>query len=335
MTIDGTATDGPYMIVPVQVGNAAPILALVDTGSYGLRVLSSAVPESALTALTDVPVTATFHSGGVVNGVVATAPVTIGGMTTENPIPIEWVESFGCTSSQPDCPNKGATLDTYSFSGSSTRTQAILGLGMRSSDPSPGSGLIIGNPIAQMPGHPAFAIKAPAYGSFPTVGTLAIAPSDTSSFAQYGLPSVPGGLSDGTPNWNDFAIPACVNDQTTPALSFCGPSVFDTGGAVTQIELTAPPDVPDAGHEKSNSTTFTSIAWAPNTDVSFVVGESSDPIAHYSLVISKSPANGRDAIVTEPAYASQPLINLGTMIFFRFDVLFDQEHGIVGLAPKG
>ena len=42
------------------------------------------------------------------------------------------------------------------------------------------------------------------------------------------------------------------------------------------------------------------------------------------------PAVGIDATQTDSASGDTPLINLGTSLFFRYQVLFDPANGVVG-----
>jgi hypothetical protein len=50
-------------------------VALLDTGSSGLRVIAGAVPSSALASTTTMPTSNEYHSGVIVDGVVAMATV--------------------------------------------------------------------------------------------------------------------------------------------------------------------------------------------------------------------------------------------------------------------
>ena len=294
--------------VPIQIGDAPPIDAFFDTGSSGLRILADAVPDSAL-ALTTKSVFYSYHSGLLITGVVANAKVSLGSRSTPMPIPLMLVQQVGCTK---PCDAAGKTPADYTFFGG---YKAILGVGMRSSASAEG----VGSPIAKLEGHPAFIVHSPDYGGLS--GTLELSPADATvaSFSSYTLEasSPPAPLPDGTPSWNDRGIPSCVHDLSAK-VDYCIPAELDTGNPPTYIEWPA--------HTDPTTTTLPS-----GTAVQVVIGPADTPLGMYGYTVGATPRPGIDEVEIESA-TGKGFMNLGTAIFFHYDVLVDPQRGIEGLA---
>ncbi len=287
----------------VQLGDAAPFEALVDTGSSGLRVLPGVVPDDAFADTTSVRVNASYHSGLALDGVLAHATVSLAGLATPEPIPVMRVDAVGCTTEHPDCDAAGRSAADYTMFGG---YRAILGLGMRTTATS----AAIGNPIAQLTGHPAFVVRAPGYGG--TTGVIAIGAAPT-GFAIMELPALADSspLADGTPAWDDRAVPVCV-------LQFCAGAILDTGAPPIELLSAA-----FTGAETTSPT---------GEEITIAIGDA--PFERARFVIGSPPRAGVDKVVIGPRTGTD-MINLGTWIFFRDDVLFDQTAGRIGLAPHG
>ena len=214
--------------VSVQVGDAPPFDALLDTGSGGLRLVPGAVPDSAFTQILSEQVQGVFGSSLAVNGRIAMATVNIGGLVTPAPIPVMHIDSFDCASADPSC-NVDTEVMSH-FSGFS----AILGVGMRNSDETP----VVGNPIVQLTGQPPFIIEAPPFPG--GMGTLRISPAaaETTGFTPFQLASDTRELflANHTPAWNDEEVPTCVNDKTN-GMQYCAGGFYDTGTPFTIISL--------------------------------------------------------------------------------------------------
>jgi hypothetical protein len=305
-----TTADGTLRFsVQVQVGDAPPFAALLDTGSAGLRVLPGTVPDDAYESISSEDVVASFHSGIGVAGVVALARVTLGDRATLSPIPVMRITTVGCTKISTYCEAEGNDRDAFDGFG------AILGVGMRS-----GSCSRIGNPIAQLRGHPSYIVKAPAFGG--TSGTLELGPpeSETASYGTIDLQQDAelSNLPDGTLSFHDDQVPVCLRDETSGA-SFCSGGMLDTGSPETQVEW---PSFTD------------SMTLPPGDRVSVTIGKKSPPAATYAFTIGADPKPGLDEVVVEGADGDASVVNLGTAVFFRQSVWFDQPHGRIGLTPR-
>jgi hypothetical protein len=302
---------GERFVVPIQVGDAPPFDALLDTGSWGLRVRPGVLPDSAYQA-TDTQVAYGYGGDLSIYGIVALARVTFGTRSTAAPIPIMIIQQSACPPDTGCDPEQ--VLDAH-FSG----LAAILGVGMRTDAFDYG----IGNPIAQLPGHPPFVVHVP--GAESTTGVLRIGalPSDPTAFTTYALSPFAGGppLHDGTPAWNDVAVPTCVDVEPTNA-SYCLPSLWDTGDPTAYI---AWPGEPSPYVMQLPLGSAVNITLGPNTPA---------PVS-YGFLVGPDPTPGVDLVVVEPGGGQQPYINPGIGLFFHYDALFDQERGVVGLAANG
>ena len=293
--------------IMVQVGDAPPFEAMVDTGSTGLRVLPGVVPDSAFASITSHITHITFGGKLTVSGPTALASITIGSLTTPEPIPVMLIQDESCG---PDAPNCSPAAEVQShFSGFS----AIIGLGLGNSSLTP----VIGNPIAQLPGQPAFVIQAPPFpgGS----GNLRIAPSLTEigSFKTFQLePGTLLPLQNGVQSWDSSSTPMCVNDMTH-GIDYCAGVLLDTGAEPVDIKW------PDQ--------TSASMDLPSGTDVSVSIGPAYAPIADFSFTVGAAPKSGLDRVQVESTTGANE-INSGTAPFFLYDVLFDQAHGVVGFA---
>ena len=306
----GSAVDVPMAITPVgsdgamrfsiniEIGDS-PLDVLLDTGSTGLRVMPGAVPDSAFACATTIASTYSYKSGLQLDGVVARATITIGGVATPAPIPVTYTDSVTCAPVNPDCVADG--LSGF---------HAILGIGLRN------GAAAVGSPIAQLPGQPSFVVHAPGYDA--GSGTLTIGPNDTSAFMTLQLPAASddGTLANGTPAWDDhYGIPTCLDDVTA-GVDYCEPAMWDTGNPAITI------DWPPAADNSE---------LAVESQIAVTIGPPAAPIDSYAFTVGTQPVPGIDEIDVEPA-DGEGFLNLGTALFFRADALFDPLHGIVGLA---
>jgi hypothetical protein len=178
-------------------------------------------------------------------------------------------------------------------------------------------------PIVQLPGHPAYILKAPPFGG--DAGTLRIAPTaeDLAPFQTLQLTRLNGDLElqGGIPAWDDTAVPVCVTDTTTTSTSYCAPALLDTGTPSSDIQW--------------EPYTGTAGTFATGSNVQVQIGSPSAPVGDYTFVVGTAPQAGLDLVNLFPAGAnSKSSINLGTAVFFRYDVYFDQNSGALGLASK-
>jgi uncharacterized protein DUF3443 len=298
--------------VPIRVGSVS-LNVLLDTGSSGLRIVTGAVPDQDFDRVTTTPVIYSYHSGLLIQGVVAYASVAIGSRSTPAPIPVMIVQQASCSAAKPDCGASGLPPGDLTFFGP---YKAILGIGMRSTPLDEQ----VGSPISQLEGKPAFVVRSPSYGG--TAGTLELAPaaSEVEAFETRALPLLDSGapLANGTPAYDDrYGLPACLADETS-GVDYCVPAELDTGNAPTYIEWPM--------HGSAPTTEL-----PPGDKLEVTIGPASAPLERYAFTVGSSPKPGVDEVLVESA-SEEGFMNLGTVVFFHYDVYFDPEKGVVGFG---
>ena len=213
--------------VSVRVGGGMPIEAMLDTGSFGLRVMARAVAPTQYEA-TGITRGYGYSSGVVLLGPLARAVVAIGEATTGAPISIQVVQSVGCGQANPACPASRLAPGDYGIGGDGLRREgfdAILGLSMRGSE-APGAAV---NPLSVM-GSRRWIVVLPGPGSA-APGRLIINPGvgDLAGFHPVQLRSLPA-RADGRPQVVDSEIPSCP-DKPLEQQSSCAPMMLDSGAA--------------------------------------------------------------------------------------------------------
>ena len=286
---------------------------ILDTGSAGVQVLGSALPPEALAAiqLGSTAFQEEFESGVVASGVVGKATVTLGNRTTPQPISVFVFQSLRCLSGA-SCSADAGSLSDVLFDG----YPAIVGVGFRNAAASVAG---VGSPIPQLPGQPAFVVEVPGFTA--TSGTLHIGPTpdELAAYASVQLGPNAGSapLSNGTPAWDDTAIPACVDDLTA-SVDYCAGALLDTGAPFTALFW--------AGQ----STVTTDIP--PGSMMSVTIGDAGDPLEQFDVTVGDPPQAGLDEfILLPPAPGLRNTVNLGLTPFFRYNVYFDQAAGRIGL----
>lgn len=298
-----TSLDGVQFVIDLQIGDAPPIRGILDTGSSGIVIAPGAPQEtvSAL-ALSDAGTFTTSYGGGITaTGVFANARVAFGALATQLPIQVAFAQQLSQA-----LPDGGSALQSLLYG-----YPAIVGVGMRNDATSSGD---FGNPIVQLPGNPSYIVEAPDAGG--TTGTLRIGPlpSELSSYETLQLMALPQALGNGVPTWSDDLLPACMTDETT-GEQICAGAYLDTGtpGVIVGWPGYLGPTL-----------------LPPGSQVSIAIELAVPPIAPFSIS-AVSSGQGSDTFAIVPS--SNGNIGLGTPIFFRFNVLFDQMDGRVGLQP--
>ncbi len=93
----GTIPIGVRFALQFGIGDAGTIGAYLDTGSYGIQLIQSAVSPAVIASLSGIgtaPVTEEFEGGIEATGVIALAPVTFGNLTTPAPIEILLIQKL-------------------------------------------------------------------------------------------------------------------------------------------------------------------------------------------------------------------------------------------------
>jgi hypothetical protein len=296
--------------VPVRVGNSDVIQALLDTGSTGLRVLPNAVPQDTYTSTGFASLYA-YGSGDVLSGVIATAPVSIGGAVTDAAVPIEMVNAVGCSTARPDCGAAKVALNDYGIGGDGIAGQgfkAILGISLM---PATGAGYT-DNPLLHI-GAKRWILDLPEPGSAAD-GALILNPDDgeLQGYQLFHLTPLAAAMPGQDGGWQDL-LPGCLNNVSTDQ-SICGATMLDTG---------TPGVIAYHGSDRAP-------LWSPgdNTALQFATGGSGN--LSFSFAADRFPGSG---LLREPDNGQLTLV-AGMLPFFAYSVFYDAANGVMGLKPR-
>jgi hypothetical protein len=213
--------------VPVHVDGGRVIEAMLDTGSFGLRVMHFVVSPQQYQAM---PVVRRyqFASGVVLEGMLAKADISIGDAKTDAPVVIQIVQSVSCAALKPDCPAARLDAADYRIGGDGLPLKgftAILGLSMRSpAAPTPAL-----NPLDFI-GDRRWIIVLPRPGDA-APGKLIINPDphDIDGFQTFSVLLHPSSDAAGSSRaLRESQMPGCLDAQA-PDQDDCQPVVMDTG----------------------------------------------------------------------------------------------------------
>jgi hypothetical protein len=293
--VTAVTTDiGPVLIVDVAIG-AKTLNVLVDTGSYGLRLVASQVPPDAVRRTGPAP-QFSFATGVKVSGDLAQASVQIGGQQTAGPMPIELVTDTSCDPGRPDCPAANGKKPIM-FGG---QYDGIMGVSMR-----PVEGLV--NPLWRLPdglGH-AFAVHYDPAGA----STILLGEPEAGYNLVHLDKGTPTNVPDAPPPWIP-SMPVCFTEAALPGGQTCGATAFDTG--TTTIQIVAP-----AAHN-SDVPAGTAIEMSVGQGAfshTYTTG-----LGARAEIIASSPSRSQ-SIAGLPSYAAA-------------DVRYDLVAGTIGFRPR-
>jgi hypothetical protein len=285
--------------MPLMVGNNL-LYAGVDTGSVGLRVLESAITDKTGITITAESESYSYQDGVSLTGLVATAPVTIGGVT-EN-IKFMVITNVSCLAQIPDCPK-----NAFIASGRAGLMGISLYIG--------GSTHGVWNPLSQLPGALANGFYLDGNRSYPGL-TIGLSSDKVTRFDYIDLQPITQPESNPAPYslWN-VNLPARVeypSKDGTIALSQTGSVLYDTGTAAytiynvgTQEQGTFP------NHTQINQKQ--QLNGNKSFDWSFATG------SEYYIDSAVKVANSFPLVV-----------NTGNIPFITYDILYDVESGKMG-----
>lgn len=305
-----TISDGTIRYsVPVSIGGGPPIDAMLDTGSFGLRVLATALRPDQYTS-TGTERRYPYGSGAVLRGPIAKASVALGSASTEARIGIQVVTSVGCASERPHCPVSKIPASQYGIGGDGFAGEgfkAILGVSLRRAPAATGAN----NPLADIVDS-SWIINLPRPGeAAPGDLILDPAPEETAGFTAFQLQPQAGETGDGA-GWMDARLPGCL--KLGGAEPVCAPTLLDSGapGVVLMTE------------DVSSSSTGTGVP----ASLSFSEGTADVGAA---FVTGSDPAT---TIKREPPRQFGPRIMAGSVPFYMLSVLYDAKHGTIALKRR-
>ena len=298
----------PFVNIKV---NGKLVKVVFDTGSSGLRILSGALhnlmPDSSV-ARVSYTYGDNVHSLGI-RGVVVKAEISFENLKTLSPVNIMSIDStrYGRHEAWT------ATGDSAVIHSNHFRDcAAIMGVGLRGRLK---SGAVV-SPLRQIPGNGKFIIMFPAYGN--TKGAVIInpTPADETGFVYFQLPAGEPGVVLPGHGWPDNQLPGCI--AINDAMEYL-PTMLDTGNPDIQIFS------PDYERER---------AVPPRNYITMQIGGARDTtVVKTGFNIGDDRVRGKDFIYMTNTTKEKRLV-FGMRFFFEFDVLYDQQNGIVGIRKK-
>ena len=288
--------------VPIRVGGLAMDAGL-DTGSVGLRVLDRAI-AGAQVEQTSHSTTYSYAIGTRFKGVVAHADVGFG--TLSGPATIDVIEKIDCRPDKPACPAAHADPATFGVQGDGLAGEgfpAILGINMGDDE--------VANPLSQL-GVKRWIVDLPKPGDT-APGKLILNPTADEMAGFVMLPIVRG-LGDSSGGAHD-AVDGCLRDLKSRE-TVCGALMLDSGAPGIRV-VSAEPGKP----------------WPEGDPAQIVFVKDGKPALVMDFAVDRRDEASHFATEEDPQMRV-PHLYTGLTSYFAFDVLYDPQHGQVGLKPR-
>ena len=290
--------------VPVQVGGTT-LMAALDTGSTGLRILPGALAagDAAVTAEAE---TYGYASGSRYEGVVGDALLAIGGAQGRGPVHL--IRSIGCFAYLPHCPASRTTREKYGIASDGLPNEgfkAILGIDM-----APGR---VGNPLRFL-GAQRWIVELPRPGE--GQGRLILNPTRAETEGYIMVPlAAPyahergGGLHD--------AVPGCLSNPVARARA-CGVVLMDTGAPGLAVANGA------LGPEP----------WPEGAAATLELFDTTGGLAVREALTIGQRDQGTALTYRRETRVFGVVIYAGIAPYFAYSVLYDPRRQTIGLKPR-
>jgi hypothetical protein len=278
---------------------------LLDTGSAGLRILSTAAGSFGLER-TATPSTVTFGDGTQFIGVLARAPFSLGGIQSREPVTVQLIDQVTCV----DALVSGCSETLF---GPGRPFAGILGTALdeRSSDRE------VFSPLTRLPGNfrSGYIIQTGGFNSTQGLFTMGLTDANTAGFNFRQFPQV-GTFPDGTPIWRDEALQAAYSISNTSIQNALSPTQFDSGSSDIFLNVSLLGAAPF-----STSTLPAGAEWRAILEGAF----------DYRIRVGFPITPSQDRIFVNGLLNKQLL---GMPLFFNADIAFDIERGRIGFRLR-
>jgi Protein of unknown function (DUF3443) len=283
--------------VEVALGSEHPVKVLLDTGSVGLRIYSSALPlhTGDGISVTHRHDSVRFGDGTRFSGSVAMAKVRIDGLSTVKAIPFQRVTSHTCTAG-PEC--QGYRADNVF---------GVMGIGLVDHGPP----MEEVNPLAALPG---------TYGHSWRIRVGSPITATSSGVLELGAPIPDSGTifaleASAHGGWNDM-LNVCwsVGNKVRVQL----PTLFDTGSWVARLrsKSLSPVLAPKLTPQYAPDSLEMRLSKCPSTN----------PFLTFSANQDLNP------VVLYPSGA--PLAVVGAPVFYSLEFTYDVQKGEIAVTPS-
>jgi hypothetical protein len=294
----------PRYTLPIKVGGTV-IEAGLDTGSTGLRILPGVLADADAKASSRGE-TYAYGSGAKYDGVGGEGVLAIGGL--EKTASLQLIQRVGCVERIPNCPASRVPQGRYGIQGDGLPGEgfkAILGTNLSQAN--------IDNPLVAL-GVRRWIVELPRPGE-DKPGRLILNPTDDEVRGYVMLPMIMadraprGGLHD--------AVPGCLTNTASKAKA-CGPLSLDSGAPGIQVANGGLGGQP----------------WPPGTPATISFYDAAGhPQAAEALTIGLRQHASHLSFNSQPRFEG-PAIYTGIAAYLGFSVLYDAEHGRIGLKPR-
>lgn len=305
ITVPMTYTlQGESMGLHMQIGVGNNLVYVgIDTGSVGLRVLESTLTDMTNITKTDIPLSYGYVDGVQLTGVVASAPIIIGGVSET--INFMLIESVSCSESSPNCPKE-------SFQ--SNGRAGLMGVNTSTGGTING----IWSPLGQLPGNLSSGFIVTGYVASPSM-TIGLTSSNTNNFSYVNLESVAQPNSNPAPYqlWNPvissgFSFPQPESTSNLTIQSESGLVLYDTG--TTYYTVYGIPESQSGLFESNGQiNTYQTLNTGNNFTWGFTIGNTG--------FVNAASKSAESLIIT---------VNTGNIPYTQLDILYNLESGSIG-----
>ncbi len=290
-----------YAVLMTAGGTA--IEAGLDTGSVGLRLLERAAGGMQIEA-TPRGTTYSYGIGTRFRGVAAETTLAFDALS--GPVPLQIIQKIDCRPDKPACPAAHADPANFGIQGDGLPGAgfvAIFGINMGEDE--------IANPLVKL-GVKRWLIELPKPGDT-APGKLILNPTaaETTGFIMF---PIIRGLGDSDTGAHD-AIDGCLRDLKTQK-TICGALMLDTGAPGIRVV--------SADREKP---------WAEGDPAQLILLKDGKPALWDAFTVGRREQASHFATEDDPQ-KRVPHLYTGLMPYFLFDVLYDPQHGEIGLRSR-
>lgn len=305
---------GMFFRVSLSLDGGKPFDVLLDTGSEGLRIFGSELPEESIPySMNEISTAHTVQFGfsELMTGPLVQTNVQMGEHEELNErMIIHWIEEFSCLYADPNCLFAEDSAPFFTDMG----IYGILGTSLRSGQESE-----LYNPFSQLPEPYSneYLIhwdKTSSTGSI-QLGSLYISEEIANQYTSISL-TPNGSLPNGMYAWEDDTIRGCFYANDTPIYAPCTELVLDSGSSA-DVVYTSDPD-PDW------------IDWdilAPGVQFTAQI----DDVFSYSFLVGHTPEPSIDLVFIDTV---EPFSLLGIRFFMENDVGYNLQTGEIVLKAN-
>lgn len=296
---DVRLSDGVHRYGVRIVVGGKPVLAGIDTGAAGLRLMPVAAEGAQIKAETTAE-SYGFGSGARLAGVVGRTKIEIGGLAGETSAHL--VQKVDCQAGRPNCP--GRLSLGYGFLGDGLPGEGFRVLLGGSMGPSS-----IDSPLAVV-GARRWIIELPTPGE---LGRLILNPT-TEEMAGYRWAALVGGHAERDGGGLHDAVAGCLR-SLKDGRRVCGRATLDTGAYLIRLS-NLPAGLP---------------RWAEGEALAFdILGADRAPMLSTPITVGE-PAQG---LSYQTAPMNQTILQMGVAPYDAFSVLYDPAGRRIGFKPR-